>query len=123
MTGRAARPSASAIPMLRLAQRQVERRGLECPAAVAAGDVALRLGREGVDAGHELAELAQGRVAGEVERRARVLEGDVVERVVGDVLAEPLLAAALEVDHGGEAFEAGDLQLEPFQLVALDLQR
>ena len=49
---------------------------------------------------HEVAELAQRRVAGQVEDRARVLQGDVVDGVVGDVLAEPVLAAAPEVDHG-----------------------
>ena len=80
----------------RLAQGQVERRGLEGPAPVAARDVALRLGREGVDAAHEVAELAERRVAGQVEVGARVLERDVVDGVVGDVLAEPVLAAAPE---------------------------
>ena len=123
MTGCGSRPSASARPIARLAQRQVERRRLEGPAAVAARDVALRLGREGVEVADELAELAQRGEAGQVERRAGVLQGDVVERVVGDVLAEPLLAAAPEVDHGREPFEAGDLQLQALELVALDLQR
>ena len=45
-------------------------------------------------------------LAGEVQVRAGVLEGDVVERVVDDVLADALLAAALEVDDGGEPREA-----------------
>src|SRR6185437_13709628 len=106
----------------RLAQRQVERRRLEGPAAVAARDVALRLGREGVDLADEVAELAQRGVAGQVERRAGVLQGDVVDGVVGDVLAEPVLAGAPEVDDGREAFEAGGLVFEGLELVALDLQ-
>jgi hypothetical protein len=48
----------------------------------------------------------------------------VVERVVGDVLADPLLAAAPDADRGRDARELGrGLELVPFQLVALDLER
>jgi hypothetical protein len=54
----------------------------------------------------------------------RVLEGDVVERVVDHVLAEALVAAAVEVDHRGEAGErARDVALEALQLVAVDRER
>jgi hypothetical protein len=47
----------------------------------------------------------------------------VVDRVVGDVLAQPVLTTAPHVDDGGEAFEAGEVKLQGFELVALDLQR
>ena len=36
---------------------------------------------------------------GQLQDGPGVLQGDVVERVVDDVLADALLAAALEVDH------------------------
>ena len=62
-------------------------------------------------------------LAGEVEDRARVLQGDVVERVVDDVLADALLAAALQVDHGGQPREARAPRLEPLELVGVDPQR
>ena len=41
----------------------------------------------------------------EVEDRPGVLEGDVVERVVDDVLADSLVPAALQVDDRREAVE------------------
>jgi hypothetical protein len=48
----------------------------------------------------------------------------VVERVVGDVLADPVLAAALEPDRRREAREVGRcLELLTLELVALDLER
>jgi hypothetical protein len=48
----------------------------------------------------------------------------VVERVVGDVLADPVLAAALQPDRRGEAGEVGRrLELLALELVALDLER
>jgi hypothetical protein len=54
--------------------------------------------------------------------RARVLQRDVVERVVDDVLADALLALAVQVDHGAETGEARSLELEPLELVGIDLQ-
>ena len=48
---------------------------------------------------------------------------DLVVAVVGDVLAEPLLAAALQPDHGGAALEAArDGLAVPFERVAVDLE-
>jgi hypothetical protein len=107
--------------LARLAQRQVECGRLEGPAAVEARDVALRLGREGVEVSDQLAEFAEGGEAGQVEGWAGVLEGDVVDGVVGDVLAEAVLAGAPEVDDGAEAFEGGEVELQGLELVALDL--
>jgi hypothetical protein len=48
----------------------------------------------------------------------------VVERVIDHVLAEALVAVALEVDDRGEALElpARRRELEPLQLVGVDLQ-
>ena len=60
---------------------------------------------------------------GEVEVGAGVAEGDVLERFVGDVLAEPDLAGALEVDHRREPFELAGLEFEALELVAVDLER
>jgi hypothetical protein len=48
----------------------------------------------------------------------------VVERVVADVLADALLAAALEPDRRREACEVGrGLELLALELVTLDLER
>ena len=55
--------------------------------------------REQIEPAGQLAELAQRRDAGEVVGRAGVAVGDVVEDVVDHVLADPLLAVAVEVDH------------------------
>jgi hypothetical protein len=53
-----------------------------------------------------------------------VLEGGLVLGRVGDVLSDPLLAAAAQVDHRRDAREVGrDLLLEPLELVGLDLER
>jgi hypothetical protein len=55
--------------------------------------------------------------------RPRVLERDVIERVVGDVLADALLAAALDPDRRRDAGEGGRrLELLAGELVALDLE-
>jgi hypothetical protein len=48
----------------------------------------------------------------------------VVERVVGDVLADALLAATLDPDRRGDPGEVRrGLELLPLELVALDLER
>ncbi len=60
---------------------------------------------------------------GQVEIGAGVAERDVFERFVDDVLAEPLLACALEVDHRREPFELAGLEFEALELVAVDLER
>ena len=55
---------------------------------------------------------------------SRVLERDVVERVVGDVLADSLLAAAADADGGGQARELlAGLELLALERVLVDLQR
>ena len=106
-----------------VAQRQVECRRLEGPAAVEARDVALGLGREGVEVAHQLAELAQGCEAGEIEMRSRLLQSNVVDSVVRNVLAQSVLAGAPEVDNRAQSFEAGEVELQRLELVPLDLQR
>jgi hypothetical protein len=48
----------------------------------------------------------------------------VVERVVGDVLADAFLAAAPDADRRRQAGEVGrGLELVAFELVALDVER
>ena len=107
-----------------LAQRQVERRRLEGPAAVLAGDVALgRRGREEVDRVELLGELGEGAGDGEALGRAGILLGDVVDGVVDDVFADPLVAAAAQLDDRGQPFEVAEGDLEPLELAGLDLQR
>jgi hypothetical protein len=55
--------------------------------------------------------------------RPRVLQRDVIERVVGDVLADALLAAALDPDRRRDAGEVGrGLELLTLELVTLDLE-
>ena len=63
-------------------------------------------------------------LTGDVEGRAGVLEGDVVQRVVDDVLAQPLLVAALQVDDGRQPVEvgAGWVELEALELIGIDLE-
>ena len=62
--------------------------------------------------------------AGERERRPLGLQGDVVVAGVRDVLADALVAAALEVDHGRETGEVRrGLHLERLEPVRLDLER
>ena len=106
----------------RLAQREVERRALERPAAVEAVDLAVgRAGREEVERPEVLGEAVEGPVAGQRQGRAVLLLGELERALVGDVLADTLLAAALDPDHGGEALEAARDRLgQPFEFVAVD---
>ena len=89
-----------------LAQGEVQGRRVKRPAAIQARDLAALGGHreqvEGVDA---LAELAQRIVAGEVEHRAGLLQGDVVGGVVDDVLADARLAVSLQVHDRRQALE------------------
>ena len=98
--------AASAMPIPAWRRREVERGGLEGPAPVAARDVPLRARPGRCRRRHEVAELAE--VAWPVRSRSApgVLERDLVERVVGDVLAEARPRRPLIVDHGREPFEA-----------------
>ena len=53
-----------------------------------------------------------------------ILLGPLLVRVVGHVLAEPLVAAALEVDRGGHPLELGvDPAAASFERVGADLER
>ena len=62
--------------------------------------------------------------SGQREHRPARLRAVVLLAVVGDVLADPLLASALQVDHGRLAEEVGaGLQLEALERVLLDLER
>ena len=62
--------------------------------------------------------------AGERERRAVLLERPLGLAVVGDVLADALVAAAFEVDDRREPREiVRGLHLEPLEPVDVDLER
>jgi hypothetical protein len=62
--------------------------------------------------------------AGQRLHGPRVLHSDVVERLVGDVLANALLALTLDPDGRRSAREVGrGLELLALELVALDLER
>ena len=66
----------------------------------------------------------QGPRAGKREVRAALLQSLVLRSVVGDVLADPFLAATSKVDDGRPAEEVGSgLELEALERVALDLDR
>ena len=108
-----------------LPQREVQRRGVERPAAVEARDLAAhRLGGEEVERVDALAEVAERRLAGERSDRPGRLQHVVVLGVVDDVLADALLAAALQVDDGRLAREAaGDVAHQALERVRLDGQR
>ena len=74
--------------------------------------------------GEMLREGLQRPAAGEREVGATRLQSLVLLAVVGDVLADALLASTLEVDDRRLAQEVGAcLELEPFELVAFDLER
>ncbi len=68
-----------------------------------------------------LGERCDRPVAGERQGRAGVLGDLVVDGVVDDVLADALVAGALQVDDRGLALEvARDVLHEPLERVALD---
>src|SRR6185437_10926343 len=108
----------------RLAKREVERGRLIRPGPVATGDLALgRLGEE-LEAGQVLAEAGEREAPGEGQGRAGGLEDLVILRVVGDVLADALLAFAAQRDQGRLALEVARHRLhEAVEPVVLDLER
>ena len=60
--------------------------------------------------------------AGERQERAGLLVAQLVVAVVGDVLAETLLAGAGQADHGRVPREAArHVEDEPFERVRVDL--
>ena len=62
--------------------------------------------------------------AGEARGRPGVLLGDVVDGVVDDVLADPLLAAAAQLDRSWSAVRSSpSADLQPLELAGLDLER
>ena len=107
-----------------LAQREVERRRLEAPGPVAARGLAgRRLGPE-VSRLHARAEVARASSPGQPVRRPGGLQDVVVLAVVGDVLADALLAAAAQADHGRLAGEvARDVALQRLERADVDAQR
>ena len=69
-------------------------------------------------------ERLQRPAAGERQDGSGLLLAVMVLGVPGDVLAEPLVAAAAQVHDGGHAGEASRHRLlEPLELVDLDLER
>ena len=97
-SGLASRPTASPSERPACAQREVERRGLEGPAAVVAVGVPGGLaGREEIERVEARRERRRASRAGELEPRQAVRL--VLGRVVGDVLAESLDAAAAQLDE------------------------
>ena len=110
-----------------LAQREVERGGLEAPSGGSCG----RRACSGVQPGNR---SSAAEVLGEASRTStrrraaapgrRSCWASCASGVVGDVLAEALLAAALQADHRGHALEAGrDGPGEALERVAVDRQR
>ena len=117
-----ARPPPRGEPVL--SQGEVEGGRLVRPAPVVARGRVIRAPRRRTGrAADQLAGLAEGRGAGEVEHRAGVAVGDVVEGRVDDVLADALLPAAMQMDDGRGAGEVAVLAVVPAELVALDLDR
>jgi hypothetical protein len=51
------------------------------------------------------------------------LLGNVVDRVVGDVLADPLVAAAAQPHDRRQPLEIAERDLQPFELDRVDLHR
>ena len=89
-----------------LAQAEVERGALDRPAAVVAEGRHPRLARrEQLELADVLAERRERPRAGQRQVGAARLLRALVLGAVGDVLAEALLAGALEVEGGGDALE------------------
>ena len=107
-----------------LPEREVERRRLVRPRPVAPGDLALgRLGKQ-LEACEVLAEAGEGEAPGEGQCRAGSLEDVVILGLVGDVLADALLAFSAQRDQRRLALEvAGDRLHEAVEPVLLDLDR
>src|SRR5262249_1226843 len=86
--------------------------------------LALGRAREEVESLEQLRERIDRMVAGEIEDGARILEGDVVQRVVDHVLTQALVPVALQMDDRGQAIEVptGRVELESPQLIGVELQ-
>jgi hypothetical protein len=78
---------------------------------------------EEVELVEELAGLAERGRPREVEDRSGIAMGDVVEHVVGHVLADPLLALAAEMNDRRRTGELAVLAVVAGELVRLDLDR
>jgi hypothetical protein len=83
-----------------LAKRQVECGAVKCPAPIETRDLSGGRIREQVELVHPGAELIKRIAAGQIVDGAGLLEGDVVLRVVDNVLADARAAASVEVNHG-----------------------
>ena len=106
-----------------LAQREVESRAFESPAPVVVVRVLGGLRIEERQRREVLGEGVEGPRAGEREVWPAFLESIVLFSVIGDVLADPLLAASLKPDDRRLAEEIGArLQLEQVERVLLDLR-
>ena len=104
-----------------LAQGEVERGAVERPPPVEARDLPLGLLGKQVERRDQLAERGDGVLSGERLDRPRGLQRLVVDRVVGDVLADPLLARATKANDGGLARELRrDVADQPLEVVGLD---
>ena len=125
MTGFGSRPSTSARerPPWRSARSRAA--PWEGPPAVEPRDLAAgRRHGEEVERVGLLAELAERAGVAQVEVGARFLHRLLILGVVDHVLADALLAAALERDDGGPPLEpGGDLAAQALEPVALDLER
>ncbi len=108
----------------RLAQREVERGALERPAAVVLVVVAVRRLGEQRNRLQVLREALDRPFAGKREHRTSGLLRLLQRAVVGDVLAEPLLARSGEPDHRRLPEEVGARRvLVGFEVVPLDHDR
>ena len=87
----------------------------------------LAFGRSGeqVELAEQFAELAERRRPGEVAEQdwPGIAMGDVVEHVVGDVLADALLAVAAKVNHRRRPGELAEFPVVAGELVCLDRDR
>jgi hypothetical protein len=107
-----------------LAQREVECRALHAPAAVVAVDLEVgSAGREQVDLVEMAREGVEGPGAGQRQHRPVVLLSRLRLGVVDDVLAQALVAGAVQVKDRRAALELlAEAPAEALQLVVLDLE-
>ncbi len=107
-----------------LAQREVERRRLERPVAPQAGQVPLRRLRPLLDGGEVVAEALQRPFARERQRGRHLRERVLVVGHDPDVLAEPVVAGAVDAHQDRRAdLPVGHLGSQRVELVALDDER
>jgi hypothetical protein len=96
----------------------------ERPAAIQPRDVTLRRDREQVEGVDPLAQLTEGVGPGEVVGLPGRLERLLVDSVIDNVLTDPRLSVAVQMDDGREPLKATrHFRAQPLKGIAVDRDR